>query len=266
MDRDNLHRYFGGQARPGDIAPYVILTGSKERVKRFASFWENSRQVADHYEFLIYSGEYCGHPISCCSTGIGGMSVSIAMEELAFLKANTFLRVGVTSPLVDELEYGELSIARGAVRWDGTSQDYVRPEYPAIAHFEVVMAAICAADHLGYPYKVGIIGDFASLGPDSNEGFRHFLAGSLKQKKEALYKAGVMNGTGESSTMLVQSSIYGFRAGVVHVNSVDKVNQRWDPEADEKVVQMGLETMRILMEWDKLKAAKGLLYITPEYE
>jgi uridine phosphorylase len=264
MSRDNVHRNFGGQARPGDVAPYVLVTGSKDRVQAFASRWDSSRQVADHYEFLLYTGTYAGFPISSCSTGIGGMSVSIAIEELASLGATTFLRVGVTSPMVDELEYGELVIAKGAVRWDGTSHDYVRAEYPAAAHFEMVLACISACEHLSYPYKVGVIGDLASLGPEREDGYRGFLGRQTREMHRALYDAGVIDGTGEAATMFVQSSIYGFRAGVVNVNSLDKANNRWDPQADEKVIEVGLETMRILAAWDQQKAAKGARFMVPE--
>ena len=264
MSRDNVHQNFGGQAQPGDVAPYVIVTGSKARVLAFANRWDTYRQIADHYEFLLCTGTYAGYPISACSTGIGGMSVSIAVEELSKLGANTFLRVGVTSPMVDELEYGELIIAKGAVRWDGTSQDYVRPEYPAAAHFEVVMACVSAAEHLGYPYKVGVIGDLASLGPEREDGFRGFLGRRTREMHQTLYEAGVIDGTGEAATMFVQSSIYGFRAGVVNVNSLDKANQRWDPDADEKVIRLGLETIRILAAWDQQKAAMGARFMVPE--
>ena len=145
----SIHRNFGGQCSKDNIASYVLLAGSKARVRKFAEHWKNSKQVADHYGFLVYTGEYKGFSISACSTGIGGMSVSIAVEELCNLGANTFLRVGVTSPLVDEIEYGDVVIAKGAVRWDGTSNDYVRTEYPALAHIEVIMASICAAEQLG---------------------------------------------------------------------------------------------------------------------
>ena len=264
MPRENVHRNFGGQAKADDISPFVLLTGSKDRVRRFASLWGELRQVADHYEYLIYTGTHAGFPITACSTGIGGMSVAIAVEELAQLGANTFLRVGVTSPLVDELEFGELVIAKGAVRWDGTSDGYVRAEYPAMAHFEVVMAAVSAAEHLGLPYKLGVIGDMASLGPEREDGYRRFLGSNTRDMNRRLYDAGVIDGTGEAATMMVQGSIYGFRTGVVNINSVDKVKDRWDPDADEKVVQVGMETMRILSEWDRMKAASGARYMLPE--
>jgi len=263
--RENVHSRFGGKAKQGDIAPYVFVPGSKKRVRAFAEHWESVREIADHYEFLVVSGEYAGSPITACSTGIGGMSVSIAIEELAKLGATTYLRVGVTSPLVDELDYGDLVIATGAVRWDGTSHDYARPEYPALAHHEVVMASLVAAERLSLPYKVGVIGDMASLGPMREDGYRKYLTHRTQPMMQALNDVGVLDGTGEAASLLVQSSIYGFRAGVININSVDVVNKRWDPEADRKAVEAGLETMRVLIEWDRKKRAEGKTYIVPEF-
>lgn len=261
--RKNVHSNFGGQAKPGDIAPYVLVPGSKRRVEQFASHWKNARRIAEHYEFLIYTGEYCGLPISACSTGIGGTSVAIAVEQLAELGAQTYLRVGVTSPLVDELALGEAVIARGAVRWDGASMDYVRPEYPALADFELIMAAISAAEHLSIPYKVGVIGDMASLGPRTSDGFRGFLNERTEPMRQALYRAGVIDGTGESAVLFIQASIFGFRAGTININGLDKDQNRWDDSVEAKAVEIGLETMRILEAWDRSKGETGHKHIIP---
>lgn len=262
--RENVHRGFGGQAHPGDIAPYVLVTGSKTRVEKIASFWDDATKIADHYELLVYTGHYQGVPVSACSTGIGGTSVSIAVEELAWLGAHTFLRVGVTSPLVDELALGEIVIARGAVRWDGASLDYVRPEYPALAHFEVILAQIAALEQIGAPYKVGVIGDMASLGPMRMEGHRKHLTSRTQPMRQALYELGVLDGTGESAVMFVQAALFGLRAGTMNINGQDPIHHRWDPGVDNTVIQAGLETLRLLAEWDAAKAT-GPEYIYPEF-
>jgi len=262
--RKNVHYRFGGQAQPGDVAPYVLVPGSKQRVEQFAMRWDTARKVADHYEFLLYTGEYAGFPISACSTGIGGTSVAIAVEQLAELGVRTLLRVGVTSPLVDELGLGEAVIARGAVRWDGASIDYAIPAYPALADFEVAMAGISAAEHLGIPYKFGIIGDMASLGPHRADGFRHFLNDRTEPMRQAMYQAGVLDGTGESAVLFVQASIFGLRAGTINISGEDKERGRWDPSIEEKAVQVGLETLRVLARWDQAKAERGWPYILPD--
>lgn len=266
MEIETVHQNFGGEARPGDIAPYVLVPGSKARVLRFAEHWDNARQVADHYEWLVWTGEYRGIPISACSTGIGGTSVSTAVEELVRLGASTFLRVGVTRPLADELDFGDLVIARGAVRLDGTSHDYVQAEYPALAHFEVVMASIAAAENLGLPYKFGVIGDMASLGSRTHDGFRRFLTRRTEPLIAELLEAGVLDGTGEAATLMVQSAIYGCRCGVININALDPVEDRWDPEAETRAVDAGLETIRILAEWDAEKRRQGRRFMVPPVE
>lgn len=192
------------------------------------------------------------------------MSTAIAIEELAYLGANTFLQVGSTNPIRDELAYGELVIAKGAVRWDGTSHDYVRPEYPALTHFEVTMAAISAAEHLGYLYKVGIIGDLASLGVERDGVFHSFLNKKTGEMRQALSEVGVLGVSGEAATLLVQSSIYGFRAGVVNINSFNNANPHRDSQVDDKAVRIGLEAMRILAAWDEGKRAKNRPFTLPE--
>jgi uridine phosphorylase len=262
-DIEYVHQNFGGSAKPGDVAPYVLVPGSKERVLRFAARWDNAREVADHYEWLLWTGEYKGVPISACSTGIGGTSVSTAIEQLAALGGNTFLRVGVTSPIVDELDLGELVIAKAAVRLDGASHDYVRAEYPAIAHFEVVMAAISAAERRGYPYKVGVINDMASLGPRTLDGFRRHLTKRTEPILREMYDAGVIDGTGEAAVLMVQSALYGLRCGVVNVSGLDAVNNRWDAGVEEKAIEVGLETIRVLAAWDRSKKASGQAFVVP---
>jgi uridine phosphorylase len=262
-ERDFVHQNFGGEAGPGDIAPYVLVPGSKDRVRRFAEHWQDVRQVADHYEWLVLTGTYDGIPVTACSTGIGSTSVSTAVEELARLGGTTFIRAGVTRPLFDELELGEAVIARGAVRLDGASHDYIRAEYPAVADHEVLMAAMVAAEHLGFPYKVGVIGDMASLGPRTLDGKRRFLTNRTEPIIREMYEAGVIDGTGESAVLMVQCAIYGLRCGAINVNGLDQANNCWDAKADDRAVLIGLETIRVLAAWDHEKAESGLVKMVP---
>ncbi len=261
----SVHEYFGGQGKPGDIAPYVLVPGSEARVEKLVQRWDESHKIAHHYEFLLFGGIYHGIPISACSTGIGGMSVSIAVEELAKMGAKTFLRIGVTGPLEGEVDLGELIIAKGAMRFDGTSNDYVRPEFPALAHFEVVMAAARAAERLQLPYKIGVIASMASLGPRRTDGYRRFLTEGTRDLRQTMIAAKVIDGEGESATLFVQCALYGFRAGTINVCAVDKTASIFDPQAEDKVIDTGLETIRILAAWDQLKQAQRRKYITPGF-
>ncbi len=259
----NVHEYFGGKCKPGDLAPYVLVPGNEERVEKFAARWDEAHLVAHHYEFLIYTGVLNGIPISACSTGIGGMSVSIAIEELARLGAHTFLRIGVTGPLDSEIGLGQLVIAKGAVRFDGTSHDYVRPEFPAYAHIEIVMAAARAAERLNLPYQISVIASIASLGPRREEGYRRFLTNHSQEIRDELIAAGIVDGEGESATLFILSALYGFRAGTVNVCSVDKQTHRFDPLAEQKAINVGLETIRVLAAWDQIKEKHGKKFMTP---
>lgn len=259
----SVHEYFGGKCKPGDIAPYVLVPGNEDRVEKFAARWDDAHLVAHHYEFLIYTGVYRGIQISACSTGIGGMSVCIAVEELAKLGANTFLRVGVTGPLDNEIGLGELVIAKGAVRFDGTSHDYVRPEFPAYADIEIIMAAARAAERLKLPYQISVIASIASLGPRSSESYRRFLTSHSQRIRDELLAAGIVDGEGESATLFILSALYGFRAGTINVCAVDKQKHLWDPLAEQKAIDVSLETIRVLAAWDQIKGKKGKKIMTP---
>ena len=133
---------------PKDIAPYVLTPGDPERVGKIASLWDSFQEKAYHREYRTVTGFYYKTPISCTSTGIGSPAMSIAVEELTRIGAHTFIRVGTTGGIQPGQKMGDLVISTGAVRLDGASRDYVIPEYPAIAHYQVVQALIQAAQEL----------------------------------------------------------------------------------------------------------------------
>ena len=262
-DRDNVHRNFGGECFPGDLSPYVMVPTDAHQVEMMVDNWDKARKITHHYEFLIYTGEYKGMPVSACSTGMGGMSVAIAMEELARLGADTFMHVGVCDARNKRSSAGEIVIARGAVRLDGTSFDYVRPEYPALAHFELVMAAAAAAERLSLPYQIGIIASLASSGSERKDDRWGVLQERMADTQRQLDKAGVLAGSGEEAPLFVASSIYGFRAGALNVYPYQD-DGSIDLQVEEHAVLAGLEAMRIVAEWDEMKKKSGLSYIVPE--
>jgi uridine phosphorylase len=258
---DNVHRSFGGECESGDIAPYVLLPTSARQAEKASKYLETARKVAEHYEFSIYTGEFAGAPVSVCSTGIGGMSVSIAMEELARLGAETFLHVGLATPLATDVEaaIGLLTIAQGAVRLDGTSDDYARPEYPAIADFEVVMAAVAATEALQLPYRLGIV---ASGLPTPSWSSR--LSRQETHPAQHLWtQAGVFGGSGEEATIFVQASLFGLRAGSVTIYPTIAAGEELHPEVEESVLEAGLEALHVLALWDLQKRAAGVDHIVP---
>lgn len=144
------------KCRKGDVARYILLPGDPARVKVIASLWDESRKVAENRQYITYTGKVSGVDISATSTGIGSPSTAIAIEELARCGADTFIRVGTCGGYQKHQRIGDIAITTGAVRWEGTTRQYVPIEYPAISTPEVVMALVEAAERIKVDYHVGI--------------------------------------------------------------------------------------------------------------
>lgn len=142
---------------PDDIGKYVILPGDPKRCKKIAEHFENAKLVADVREFTTYTGTLEGVKVSVTSTGIGGPSASIAIEELSKCGAHTFLRTGTCGGMQKEVLSGDIVIATGAVRMEGTSREFAPIEYPAVPDINCVNALIKAAKDKNIPYHAGVV-------------------------------------------------------------------------------------------------------------
>ncbi|MDE7313372.1 MAG: uridine phosphorylase [Eubacterium sp.] len=145
------------QIRPGDVGRYVILPGDPKRSAKIAKHFDDAKLVADSREYVTYTGYLDGEKVSVTSTGIGGPSASIAMEELVLCGADTFLRVGTCGGIDLDVKGGDIVVATGAVRMEGTSREYAPIEYPAVADFEVAGALAASCKELGLPYHMGVV-------------------------------------------------------------------------------------------------------------
>ena len=143
--------------KEGDVGKYVILPGDPKRVPNIAKFFDDPKVIADSREFVTYTGYLNGEKVSVTSTGIGGPSASIAMEELVKCGANTFLRMGTCGGINLDVIGGDAVIATGAVRMEGTSREYAPIEFPAVASYDVVTACKQAAKKLGIRHHIGIV-------------------------------------------------------------------------------------------------------------
>ena len=143
--------------KPGDVGQYVILPGDPGRCELIAGFFDTAHYVGTNREFCTWTGTLDGVPVSVVSTGIGGPSAVIAMEELANVGADTFLRVGTCGAMQLDMKGGDLVIATAAVRNEGTSREYAPIEYPAVADLSVTNALIAGAKKLGQRYHVGVV-------------------------------------------------------------------------------------------------------------
>ena len=140
-----------------DIGEYVILPGDPGRCEKIAKYFDDPKFVMFNREYCTYTGTLLGKKVSVVSTGIGGPSASIAMEELCNLGAKTFIRVGTSGGMQLDVNSGDVVIANGSIRMEGTSKEYAPIEYPAVADFDVTCALVKAAKQIDAKYHVGVV-------------------------------------------------------------------------------------------------------------
>ena len=243
--------------RDGDINKYVLLPGDPERVDIIASQWDESRFIASHREYRTFSGTISGVNISACSTGIGGPSSAIAIEELSSLGADTFIRIGTCGAIHGGITCGDIIICSGAMRQDGTSNDYIDPSYPALSHHEVILALIQSCESLGKKYHVGISCTTASFHcGQSRPGLNNYRQSMFENKIQDLQNAGVLNFEMEAATILTLAGIYGLRAGAVFTVVADRNNNTFALSGVEDSIIIANEAVKILASWDSRKGAE----------
>ena len=249
------------QCRAGDVNKYVLLPGDPERVDMIAAQWDEARFIASHREFRTFSGKIAGIPITSCSTGIGGPSASIAIEELAELGADTFIRIGTCGAIQPDINCGDLIICSGAMRQDGTSDDYVDKSYPAIANHEVILALIQACESLGKKYHVGISCTTASFHcGQSRPGFGGYSQSFTREKITDLQASGVTNFEMEAATIFTLASLYKLRAGAVFTVVADRNKNTFINAGSDDSIQAANEAVKILAGWDELRASRRYFY------
>ena len=154
---ENPDKQYHIQAGRGDVGKYVILPGDPKRCAKIAKYFENAKLVADSREFVTYTGYLDGVMVSVTSTGIGGPSAAIAMEELVMSGADTFIRIGTCGGMQTEVKSGDLVIASGAIRMEGTSREYAPIEFPAVADVQITNVLMEAAREFTQNYHVGVV-------------------------------------------------------------------------------------------------------------
>ena len=248
----------------GDVERYVLLPGDPERVDVIAKDWDEARFVANNREHRTWSGRTGGVPITACSTGMGGPSTSIALEELAALGADTFIRVGSCGAIQESIECGDLIICSGAVRRDGTSTDYAGIAYPAAASYEVTVALVEACERLGVPYHVGVSCTTASFYcGQARPGFGGYSQSSYSHMIDDLRAAGVMDFEMEAATILTIAGVYGLRAGAVFTVVANRAKDTFLCGGMDRSIRAANEAVRILAGWDAVKAARGKRFWFP---
>ncbi|WP_373213165.1 uridine phosphorylase [Ruminococcus sp. 5_1_39BFAA] len=204
------------QVGPGDVGRYVILPGDPKRCEKIARHFDRVELIADSREFVTYTGFLDGVKVSVTSTGIGGPSASIAMEELVKCGADTFVRVGTCGGMHLKVESGDLVIANGAIRMEGTSREYAPIEFPAVADFDVTNALCNAAETLGQRYHVGVVQCKDSFYGQHSPEIKP-VSYELMNKWEAWKRLGCLASEMESAALFVVGSYLDVRVGSVFV-------------------------------------------------
>jgi len=198
-------------------------------VARIAAGWARAREVCAVREFHAVTGEWRGLRLTAASTGVGAPGTALIVEELAKVGARTLIRVGNSGGLHPELGLGDLVVTTGAVRDDGTTASYVRPEYPAVADWRAVAALVAAARAAGVRFRVGVTWSLdafyarnAVLAPDGSLGsmsYRGYWTAAHAERIREMQAAGVLNCEMESGALLTLAGLFGLRAGCLCVVS-----------------------------------------------
>lgn len=150
-------RQYHIQVAKGEVGRYVIMPGDPKRCAKIAEYFDDPVLIADNREYITYTGTLDGVKVSVTSTGIGGPSASIAMEELYRCGADTFIRIGTCGGMQTEVKSGDVVIATGAVRMEGTSREYAPIEYPAVPDLDVTNALVAAAKKQETDFHTGVV-------------------------------------------------------------------------------------------------------------
>ena len=241
-----------------DVADAVLLPGNPDRVDKITALWDEHEEIAAHREYRTATGSYDGTDISVTSTGIGSPSAAIAVEELARVGVETFIRVGSCGAIQPGMDVGDLVITTGAVRQEGTSDEYVRQDYPAAADGEVVSALVAAAERLGHDYHTGVTMSADSFyAGQGRPGFEGFEAAGSDELVRELQAVNVKNIEMEASAILTVASVYGLRAGAVCSVYANRVTGEFRTEGESRAAETASLAVKLLARMDEVKREAG---------
>lgn len=240
--------------KKGDVGRYVILPGDPGRCELIARYFENPKFISQNREYRTYTGTIDNVPVSVVSTGIGGASASIAMEELVHVGADTFIRVGTAGGIRKDILGGDLCIATGAVRFEGTSKEYAPIEWPAVPDYSVAEALKNAAEGLDLRYHMGVVqckdSFYGQHDPDSMP-----VSAELKYKWEAWKRLGVTCSEMESAALFTVAAARGVRCGSVMLVVANQTRRELGLE-DSQVydtdlaIRTAIEAIRLIIKKD----------------
>lgn len=245
--------------RNGDVGRYVILPGDPGRVPLIARHLDNAKQISSNREYNIYTGFLDGEKVSVCSTGIGGPSAAIAVEELIESGADTFIRVGTSGGINLKVVGGDLLVASAAVRSEGTSHEYIPDDYPAVADFDVTKALKEAGDELstnddGNRCHVGVVHSkdnfYGEINPNGTG-----VAAKLNAAWEGYVRCGCLTSEMEAAAIFSVALLRGVRAGAVLTAlwNVERTNAGLPDkncDSSERAIKCAVNAIRKLIKQD----------------
>lgn len=254
---EDANKLYHIQVAPGEVGRYVIMPGDPKRCAKIAEYFENPVLIADNREYVTYTGTLDGVKVSVTSTGIGGPSAAIAMEELYRCGADTFVRIGTCGGMQPEVKSGDVVVATGAIRMEGTSREFAPMEFPAVADLTVTNALVDAAKQKGYPFHAGVVqckdSFYGQHEPETKP-----VSYELINKWEAWKRLGCLASEMESATLFVVASYLHVRAGSCFLVVANQEREKLGLENPvvhdtDMAIQVAVEAIRKLIREDKEK-------------
>lgn len=250
-------RQYHIQVAEGEVGRYVILPGDPGRCEKIARYLDSPEKIASNREFVTYTGRLLGEKVSVTSTGIGGPSASIALQELVACGADTFVRVGTCGGMQPDIESGTLVVANGAVRMEGTSKEYAPIEYPAVPDPDVMIALAQGCRDIGAAYRIGVVQcKDAFYGQHSPE--RMPNGPELERKWTAWVRMGCLASEMESAALFTVGSFLRVRVGTVLLVMANQERARQglpNPVVrdTDAAIRAGVQALRILIGKDRAR-------------
>ena len=250
-------KQFHIQCVEGDVGRYVFLPGDPGRCESIARHFDNPVHIGMNREYNVWTGYLLGEKVSVCSTGIGGPSASIAMEELANIGADTFIRIGTCGGIDLDVMPGDVVVATGAIRYEHTSMEYAPIEFPAVPDFSIAAALKAAGEDLGYRVHTGVVqckdSFYGQHSPDASP-----VSYELLQKWESWKRLGVKASEMESAALFVVAAARRVRCGscfhVIWNQEREKAGMFMPMTEDTSgAVKVGIEAMKRIIAADRAK-------------
>ena len=252
---EDQSRQYHIQVAKGEVGRYVIMPGDPKRCAKIAQYFDNPVLIADNREYVTYTGTLDGVKVSVTSTGIGGPSASIAMEELYKCGADTFVRIGTCGGMQTEIKSGDIVIATGAIRMEGTSKEYAPIEYPAVADLDVTNALVAAAKEKHFTHYTGVVqckdAFYGQHEPETKP-----VSYELMNKWEAWKRLGCLASEMESAALFVVASHLRVRAGSCFLVLANQEREKLGLENPvvhdtDMAVQVAVEAIRKLIKEER---------------